>query len=128
MNAQEIFDKVMTHLATQGHRAINRFNNCVYRSPNGDKCAVGCLIPDDEYTSAFERKSIENIVMIGHVHRPVLNNILAPQLPLLVELQRLHDNWRGPISKFHYAARQVAKNAGLSDAVIDTLEWPEIWQ
>jgi hypothetical protein len=46
---QEIFDQVVTHLITQGKTSMNKKGNCVYRSPEGLKCAAGCLIADDEY-------------------------------------------------------------------------------
>jgi len=59
MNKQEIFDKVATHLLTQmeksGHIVTS---SCLYRSPNGLKCAIGCLIPDELYDPEFEGKTV----------------------------------------------------------------------
>ena len=49
MFAQEIFDTVVEHLRRQGHRAYKEEYGCLYRLENGDKCAVGCLIPDHLY-------------------------------------------------------------------------------
>lgn len=52
MTKQQIFDKVATHLIKQkrfsgelneeGHRM-----SCLYRGPDGTKCAIGVLISDD---------------------------------------------------------------------------------
>ena len=46
MNRQEVFDKVAIHLLTQNAKALNSGGLCVYKTPNGLRCAVGCLIPD----------------------------------------------------------------------------------
>lgn len=49
MNAQEIFDKVVNHLRKQGHRSLSEDGRCLYRGSNGDKCAIGCIISDEDY-------------------------------------------------------------------------------
>ena len=46
---QELFDKIATHLLTQGARSENSLGKCLYRGEFGRKCAVGCLISDEEY-------------------------------------------------------------------------------
>jgi len=43
---QEEFDIVVKHLETQKQRS-SKGNGCLYRGPNGTKCAVGILIPDN---------------------------------------------------------------------------------
>lgn len=53
MNNQEAFDKVLAHLRKQG-RAAKQNRMCMYRAPDGCMCAVGCLIPDDEYYDGME--------------------------------------------------------------------------
>lgn len=52
MDRQEIFDTVATHLLTQGHKAFDL--NCKYHAKNGDKCAIGVLIPDELYDPVIE--------------------------------------------------------------------------
>lgn len=43
--AQEIFDTVARHLHKQGVQALDASGNgCLYRTPAGLRCAVGCLI------------------------------------------------------------------------------------
>ncbi len=44
MNRQEIYDKVCNHLARQKTRA-KQGNACAYRTDDGRRCAVGCLVP-----------------------------------------------------------------------------------
>lgn len=47
MNRQEVFNKVATHLLTQKRKALNLDTGyCQYLCENGDKCAIGALIPD----------------------------------------------------------------------------------
>ena len=60
---QEIFDKVVNHMLTQNKRSAKERPHlgsqaCLYRGPNGLKCAVGCLIPDSEYSTAFDNPDI----------------------------------------------------------------------
>ena len=76
MNAQEIFDKVATHLSKQGHRAFDD-NACMYRSPNGDKCAMGCLIPDEEYNAdTMEGRGASILLVYDFVKdMPVMSNL-----------------------------------------------------
>lgn len=51
MNKQEVFDKVYDHFITQGNpRSVEEGGKgCLYRGPDGARCAVGLLIPDDLY-------------------------------------------------------------------------------
>lgn len=85
MTAQEIFDKVATHLFTQGHPAM-KGENCLYLAPNGDKCAVGCLIEPDEYQDRFENNDVTTIIKMGALSE------IAAHVHLLSELQVVHDN------------------------------------
>lgn len=53
---QELFDRIIDHFIKQGHRAMNEAEDCIYRGPNGDMCAIGCLISDEAYTPDLETK------------------------------------------------------------------------
>lgn len=90
MTNQEAFNKVVTGLRAQGKPSvvmdIYGGNMCAYRNPNGLKCAIGMLIPDEQYTSCFEgglslSEVIESV--------PALQGIDSSLLSLL---QRTHDN------------------------------------
>lgn len=63
MNAQEIFDTVFTKLYEQGKQSVDPElpHTCMYRGPDGMKCAAGFLIPDELY-----RPEMENISIGGH--------------------------------------------------------------
>ena len=56
INKQAAFDTAVRGLNAQ--RAFSSYEtnpeSCSYRGSNGDKCAVGFLIPDDRYTPEIE--------------------------------------------------------------------------
>lgn len=89
MTNQEAFEKMVLHLRKQGAKATvvpgRGLSSCMYRAPNGFRCAVGCLIPDDEYSPDFERASVSCIV--GKV--PSLDGV---SMNLLIAMQHVHDN------------------------------------
>jgi hypothetical protein len=56
--AQEVFDYVCRKVIEQGAPSVrfeaNDEGACLYRGPNGTKCAVGFLIDDADYVPEFE--------------------------------------------------------------------------
>jgi len=36
------------------HRSVNQNGTCLYRASDGNKCAIGCFIPDDYYNEDIE--------------------------------------------------------------------------
>lgn len=118
MNRQEIFDTVVTNLLKQGKRSFgpykpnayryaecNLISVCLYRSPDGSKCAVGWLIPDELYVPQLENMMVptngeENDV--SHVLTKA--GISKDDFYFLYRLQRVHDscdveNWDVGFSK-----------------------------
>lgn len=92
MNAQQIFDKVAAHLLTQGKKAMvstDQAAACMYRGPNGTRCAVGCLIPDELYHEDFEYHTAKELP-------ESLWTALEIDMPaheeLVMALQMVHDN------------------------------------
>jgi hypothetical protein len=111
MTKQQIFDKVAKHLLKQGKRSKNEEGDCRYRSPDGTRCAVGCLIPTNLYHGKLEGVSAE-----------ALPNALLRQMGvhlnklLLSRLQSVHDDiepeyWRDSLGN-------VAKDFRLSTKVL----------
>jgi len=90
----EIFDIVKTHLLKQGQRATinnDEDNHCLYHSPNGLKCAVGCLITDEAYDSDIEGSDLCD----DNVYRVLQDSQIdtsAKTISFLTRLQRVHDN------------------------------------
>lgn len=51
---QEIFDLAFNGLRAQGFRKSKGEKGCLYRGPDGLKCAIGHCIADSDYRSRFE--------------------------------------------------------------------------
>ena len=60
--AQQVVAQMADHLATQRKASGKPGYSCLYRSPDGCKCAVGALIPDDLYIRVIEDTDIESIM------------------------------------------------------------------
>lgn len=59
----EVIKEVAGHLAKQRRRSIRDLENtCLYRGPNGAKCAVGFLIDDDLYDPLMEDEGIIEVM------------------------------------------------------------------
>ena len=95
MDAQEIFDTVRDHLLQQGKKSLlsiascprpPRYQACAYRSPDGLKCAVGCLISDEEYSPYMEKKTVKYLEAVG-----LMPERLRGEIRLLELLQHIHD-------------------------------------
>lgn len=95
---QSIFDRVAHHLKTQGRPALNltysTVTQCMYRTPEGLSCAVGCLIEDPELAKKMDTPSgtgegtgVESIAQKG-----LLPKYLMSYLTLLNDLQQVHDD------------------------------------
>lgn len=62
---QQIFTKVKAHLLQQGKQSMRQTKPvqiCAYRGDEGLKCAIGCLIPDNEYSSCIEGYAIHALI------------------------------------------------------------------
>lgn len=106
MNSQEVFDKVVNHLRKQNTKAMNG-SMCSYRGANGTKCAVGCLMEDNEYSPLFEGNDIYRILKRESI-APSLTQKLLPHLSLLERLQGIHDI--DPVCKWEEEFKLTAKH------------------
>ena len=117
MNEQEVFDKVYRHLITQGARALENDEPgavCQYRAPDGKRCAIGCLIPDEMYHPKIEGRSSGNLQIelpgfIALFDRDFNFNLLR-------KLQSLHDFY--PVREWRQSLAYVAKKFGLTVPVM----------
>ena len=59
---QEIFDKAWQAFVVEQRPASvcydsdGDLDSCLYRDPNGNRCAIGLCIPDDQYDPGIERR------------------------------------------------------------------------
>jgi|SRR5690625_1531 len=75
-------------------------NNCLYRSPDGNKCAIGRCIQDEKYSKSFENKDVRSLFRhLDYNIDPLLHTEYRghPILfwDLLQELHDLPEYWNG---------------------------------
>lgn len=88
MKRQAIYDTVRTHLLKQNEKAMQK--GCVYLTPDGLKCAIGCLIPDG-HPGQTMRIGVEGL-MRAHPDLAELWEVDNQEdRSLLARLQSIHD-------------------------------------
>ena len=60
MTLQEVFDTAVGGVVGQGGPSWDGVRNCLYRGPNGRKCAAGWLISDDQVIEGNSIREIEH--------------------------------------------------------------------
>jgi hypothetical protein len=96
---QQTFDTVVNHLRKQrtkaeSHDPTGKRMTCMYRTPEGLRCAAGCLIPDDRYSPSLE------FTVVGGTDDPDdrsnavtrLLDDLGYDVNLVSDLQSIHDD------------------------------------
>lgn len=112
MTKQEIFDTVAKHLLTQMERSESR-KGCLYRGPNGLKCAVGVLIKDEFYSEELEYATADVSEVMAALEK---SGVFYDEI--MIDLQILHDEfypvvWKASLNK-------VAERNNLSPAVLES--------
>jgi len=70
---------------------------CFYRSPTGNKCAIGRYIPDDKYKTSFENLAFHFFIDTTNdetqkeLWNALPEHIQALGVPFLANIQKLHD-------------------------------------
>lgn len=101
MTRQEAFNIAKKHLLCQKVRATGDFGVCAFRTPEGLKCAIGALIPDDKYPGEDR--------MFDMLHEPEKHNL--PDNAFMELLRHIHD-YKNP-STWDYEFQQLAILCGL---------------
>lgn len=123
MTAQEVLNKVVAFMRKQGGPSIevemaehSTHTRCRYRGPQGRRCAVGCLIPDETYEPYMEGLSVKNarvsfkLGALGlHQHEDLLNRLqCAHDYPATSAADDAA--W---LVEFEKMARRIADDSGL---------------
>lgn len=97
MTKQEIFDTVLNGLRNQKIPSYKRRDTgdveCLYRGPEGRKCAAGMLIPDDQYRPDMEGQPFVWLVNGTYKHFADVPDHLVEHRNFITSLQQLHDRW-----------------------------------
>lgn len=122
---QEVFDRVVTHLAQQGEPALcmllqgdeTEEYSCAYRTPDGKMCAAGCLIPDEKYKPEFENATFSGVLLSSTL-------TCDPDLVDFIEnLQMAHDA-RVSLHQLQSELRHIANGYGINADSVDLItEW-----
>jgi hypothetical protein len=114
ITAQEIFDRVWRRFVVErAPRGVNIHGGCMYRTPGGRMCAVGCLLTDEEAETimvAYGNGSLVNALC----SRGLLPARFKPHMPLLCRLQATHDGPEFDSDR----ARRLREVANLFDLTI----------
>lgn len=92
MNRQEIYNKVKNHLLTQNKKSCDENFHCVYRNPDGLKCALGCLISDEYYSPEIEHNNIDSPKVINALQMSGVKCTTSGDFNFLGSLQNVHDS------------------------------------
>jgi hypothetical protein len=97
---REVFQRVKAHLLAQGKRSMKRFNeespegfSCLYRGPEGLKCAVGVLISDEAYSPMLEEQLPSHLEVSNALEASGIQ-MDSHMEDLLLALQAIHDSAR----------------------------------
>ena len=96
---QEAFNRAWQYFIKERHNPSTTHDHwsCLYRSPTGMKCAVGLLIPNEEYSRDFEGMPLEDV--FDQV--PTLCDSPDLSVSYLRDLQQCHDEFASSPSLFH---------------------------
>lgn len=75
-NTQTAYEMIREYFSRPGAKLARDKNpspflnfDCKYRTPDGRKCAVGCLIPDELYNSRIEEKDVDDLLQIDEMSK-----------------------------------------------------------
>lgn len=119
---QDFFDRSAGGVIAQGCKSAHSVG-CLYRGPNGTKCAIGHLIQDDVYRSGMDEDSVLPDVIEAMGLDPDDREILS----LFSDMQYAHDgaaeSYGDPfVNDFKHRMAIVADRFDLSTAALATTE------
>ena len=119
ITAQELFTQVVTAVVAQGQPSVTPgTTECLYRSPEGLKCAAGHALTDEEYETLGGAEVNARTFWEFEARLP---HRLSRHFKLIVDLQRAHDgNAHLPdfVSGFRHDAQDVADTHRLTMPVL----------
>lgn len=144
---QSIFDRVAEHFLGMDGPAQNHKGDCQYRTEDGNRCFVGAMIKDEDYSPSIEGLALSPAMSedafltsdyrdrVVALRATVMSSLTKdyPTLPktmpedvraLLSDLQVVHDDWldgKSAASRNNVISGmiEVAEDRGLSTAKLD---------
>jgi hypothetical protein len=121
VNTQEMFDQAVLGVVGQGKRSVNAAGKCLYRGPNGLKCAVGFLIADKRYNAEYNGAGASSPEVINMIEASIGRELKNIEISVLESLQTMHDGCERPghfIDDFIRGVTCVAKDYNLKMPVV----------
>lgn len=113
---QETFDFVVGKIREQGCASMGDNKSCLYRGPNGTKCAAGHVIPDDKYDPIMENCTVAKNEFTGmNEGVKLIRKVLLEtghDLQILRGLQFCHDEssrFENFLERFEREAKSLAE-------------------
>ena len=103
MTKQAQFNKVYSHFILKDKPfSMNKGGSCVYRGPQGQRCAAGLFITRKEYSPYFEGSVCD--VNFGNEMTPVGKLLTSKGIDITFarSLQKAHDNAAGRNDKISF--------------------------
>jgi len=92
MEAQEIFDRTVSHLRKQAARCLDSEGNSLYRNNSGYSCAIGHFFTDADFITSIENKAVVDLCgNLDFINTFGIASKDDPKMSLLNELQLIHD-------------------------------------
>lgn len=89
---QELFDRAVQGILTQGCPSLQNPEGCAYRGVNGSKCAIGHLLTDEQMKEYDIKEGTSPEMFPGKLLRELLPNMsYCSNLEFLMDLQDVHD-------------------------------------
>jgi hypothetical protein len=119
MKPQQSYDYIVRSLRQQGRKSADaQSGECMYRGPDGLKCAAGHVIPEDKYEARFEGKTVleqEQLAHFSEFDSPAydLSMLILDEghyLNLVRRLQIVHD---GCFQNWEQGFQETAEEFGL---------------
>lgn len=78
--------------------ASDEQTRCLYLSPTGLKCAVGCLIPSSKYKTGMENKDVIDLMteypkLLDYLSKKYKIHSKDYLINVLSEMQKIHDHY-----------------------------------
>lgn len=91
IDPQITFDTVVAGLRKQNARSVGENGGCLFRSPSGNKCAVGMLVPDNLYNPLMDNPKSDVTVWDLDVMKEHDRDLCSALM--LVHDQKLIEDW-----------------------------------
>ena len=116
---QEVYDSIVYPLLAQNARATGEDGvRCLYRAPDGRRCAIGWIMPDSVYHKTLEFMGVQDIApqLVNTNYADAFGRFLYRHMDMLRDFQEMHDA-RAPQEWPHYM-RRIAQHYNLDASAV----------